>query len=357
MQIKMGMLEFSSNGRIKPIALLGEYRNSKGSVLDELSSCMQTIHLNLQYAEKSSIIYDEGDHVRHLENMEKEKQTQPVIGRVVSAISDFFDKQPAPPTASEIFKDRSSIPGSRIKYDLAPLFNSKIGDTPALLVIDLAETADARAQQELMRIVTGNNPDVQLGKNVIVAFTIEPAGVLENAQFRTLVDQNCTVFDMAITPQAKRIQGLTGRIEEPLPHLSGLPEYVQSANAVSKFLAAPNLFSGMADKELASIIAHADQAVIKQEIEKLERFVNILGTLEGGAFGADAISRGVDKTLLEALLRIPQAERSAGKTEADFSSLTNKIIEVALDVTPVEPAFVKRGAEKAVDHDASGPSL
>ena len=357
MQIKMGMLEFSSNGHIKPIALFGQYKNSKGSVLDELSSCMQTIRLNLQYAEKSSIVYDRADHVRTLELLKKEKQSEPVIGRIVSAISDIFDKRPSPIDASEIFKDADSVPGRRIRFDLDPLFTLNIGDAPALLVIDLAETAEARAQQELMRIVTGNNPDVQLGKNVIVAFAIEPAGVLGNPQFRALVDQNCTVFDMAVSPQAKQIQGLKTRIEEPLPHLSGLPEYVQSANAVSKFLAAPNLYSGMADKELASIIAHADQAVIKQEIEKLERFVNILGTLEGGAFGADAISRGVDKTLLEALLRIPQAERSAGKTEADFSSLTNKIIEVALDVTPVEPAFVKRGAEKAVDHDASGPSL
>jgi hypothetical protein len=348
MQINMGMLEISSNGHFKPIALFGQYKNSKGSVLDDLSSSMQTIRLNLQYAEKSSIVYDQADYVRNLEFQKKERQSEPVIGKIISAISDIFDKRPSPPDASEIFKDADSVPGWRIKLDLAPLFKLNVGDAPALLVINLLETADPQAQKTLMDIVTGKHPTVQLGKNVIVAFAVEPSGLPNEQRFHALINDNCTVFDMAPPPQPGKIPGLTTMVQKPDPYLSGLPEYVETANKVSDLLAAPKLIS---------LMANMDQAILNLNMEKLERFVTILGTLEGGAYGAEAISRGVDRHLLEALVRIPQAERCSGKLEGNYSVLSNKIVEVVLSPTPVEPEFVKRGAEKSADSDSKGPSL
>jgi hypothetical protein len=317
MKITSEMLNVNKNGRIKPIALISGSPEKQSTVLQELNSTYQTFRLNLQYADRSSIVYEKEDHRRNVQEIAETRNAQPLIGKIASALSSFFEKKITLDRSSEeiLFDGVESLPGWRIKHSLDKIFDSNHGDNPAVLIIDLVQTAEADAQKAIMDYVTGNitgiDPRFQLAKNIIVVFPIEPeTGVFNQSDFDALIRDNCTFVDLATQ--------------------SMLPEYVDSAERLAKMLANPKMFS----------LSNADTfAQLNQDKEKIERFVEILATMEGGAYGAEAASRGVDEPLLQAFLSIPQAERSAGTTEAELSALSKLIETVVISVAPAEPAL------------------
>jgi hypothetical protein len=333
MQLNKEMLEINSNGRIKPIALINGKAEKQNAFLQELPSSAQTLRINIQYAERSSIIYGKEDHRRHVKELAEAKESQPLIGKITSTLSSLFEKKVMPEKSSEevlemIFDGVESMPGWRIQHSLDKVFGPNLGENPAVVIIDLAQTADTEAQKAIMDYVTGNiagiDPHYQLGKNVIVVFPIEPEiGVFNQAEFDALISENCTIVDLSAQ--------------------SLLPEYVDSAERLAKMLASPKMFS----------LSNADTfAQLNQDKEKIERFVGILATMEGGAYGAEAASRGVDEPLLQALLSIPQAERGAG--EPELSSLSKLIDTVVVNATPAEP---KLDTAHKVASDRSSSSL
>jgi hypothetical protein len=331
MQLNEKMLKANNNGWIKPIALISGTPEKQSAVLQDLSSRYNTFRLNLQHAERSSIIYEKEDHQRHIQETAEAKNTQPLIGKIASAVSGIFEKKLSPDLSSEeiMFDGVESLPGWRIKDSLEKLFASNHGDLPAVLIIDLVQTADADAQKAIMDYVTGNitgiDPKFQLSKNVVVVFPIEPeVGVFNQSGFDALIRNNCTFVDLATQ--------------------SLLPEYVESSERLAKMLASPKMFS----------LSNADTfAQLNQDKEKIERFVGILAAMEGGAYGSEAASRGVDEPLLQALLSIPQAERSAGTAETELSSLS-KLIDTVFNAAPAEP---KLDSSHKAAPDRSSPGL
>jgi len=152
-----------------------------------------------------------------------------------------------------------------------PFLKENIGDQLALLMIDDLNTASDFVAGELMEFAkTGKLNGVELGENVVTVIDAGPDVDLEQNLFRDCQKVVFHPFDA-------------------------------------------HLFSAKCLVDFASLDTRHDMliggmATIDPHLERITHLVDALNGLEGGAFGAEAIARGIPPELTEALLKIKEVK-------------------------------------------------
>lgn len=337
MKITNEMLVKDDQGRIKPVALIG--REGRYSIFESLRTETRLARADFQLIGREDILFTKEDHFKLIAKQEDELNARSAIDKFADTAISFLMINRSKDENLAIRKgfppNDQGVITKTMMHHLTPFLAQNIGDGDGILMLTSVETAAPEAQDAIMKIVTGNHPECKLGSNVVVAFQIDQLGSFidpSGSHFKALVEENCTVFDLSPTVR-KKPTGLSGELDPVIAGASPFADYIRDANLLCKYLAAPKLFD--------HVYGQADKFALEEASDRLTRLVATLYEMEGGLYGVDAISRGVDDNLVDALRRIPPTEL-LGNSGEEVSALAAKINELVYEKVPTEPAFVQR---------------
>jgi hypothetical protein len=160
-------------------------------------------------------------------------------------------------------------------YPVPDAFHSvlkeNIGEQPALVMIDGLQYCESDVAVELMKMIeTGKINGHELGKNLITVIDAGSEADLEHKVFRNCQKIVFRPFD----------------------------EHLQSAKFLVQF----------ASYDTRHDVVIGGLAAVDPHFERITNLVEALNGLEGGAFGAEAIVRGIPPELTETLLKIKAAK-------------------------------------------------
>lgn len=171
-----------------------------------------------------------------------------------------------------------------------PLLKESIGDQPAYLLIDGLQYCEADVAAELMKVIeTGKINGHELGKNLVTVIDAGPEADIEQKAYR-----NCQ--KIVFSPWGA---------------------HLQSAKFLVQF----------ASLDTRNDILVGGISTIDPHLERITNLVEALKGLEGGAFGAQAIARGIPSELPETLLKIKAVKSTNPSPDERLDSLCVAIDE------------------------------
>jgi hypothetical protein len=224
------------------------------------------------------------------------------------------------------------------------LLASSVGDKPAICLVDWIDFQDEEMLNTFMEILeTGVVADEPLGKNVlfILGSDSEVNRSLAHDKWQTIVEDKCQTYHFAPVrpPKPSKMDAFANIVEAPDYAHSVFDEHIFSANLISN-----------------AVVYNSDkpQQHWAEHIERLQNLAEALNGVEGGIYGQQALSRGVDQSLIQSLRRVVQVvdRFQMHAAHEQFAELAQGLKALIFVEPPAEPIF-KRVTSRSHDADYS----